>query len=165
MGFCRLGRALVGGHSPTIVKAIFAHDDLKELVLLKVLDAIDVEASKLCQHNSDSSSLFRKVSADKLPQFSWGSFITELQSKAPILFRVLSSLVSRNDHRNQQKRGAAHYPGICMAVATILKERNREMCGIQRLLSLILFTSQSPEAGIYSSTCTCFYRATCMNGA
>ena len=41
-------------------------------------------------------------------------------------------------NRNQQKRGDAH----CMLMAILLKERNREMCGVQTLLSLILFSSR-----------------------
>lgn len=142
VGFCRLGRALVGGHLPTIANVVMANENLKELVMLRLLDMLDVKASRLCQHNSDSPSPFRKVAAGKLPEFSWGIFITELQTKAPVLFRVMTSLVSRNDHRNQQKKGAAHYPGICMAVAIMLKERNREICGIQRMISPILFTSR-----------------------
>lgn len=142
MGFSSLGRALAGGHLPTIAKAVLSHEGLKELIMLKMIDAIDLEASKLCQYNSDSPSLFRKIKVERLPEFSWDSCISELQSKAPILLRILSTLASRNDHRNQHKKGAAHYPGICMAIATILKERNREMCGIQRLVSLILFTSR-----------------------
>ena len=140
IGLSYLGRSLAGGHLPTIAKAVLSHEGLKELIMLKVLDAIDQEASKLCQYNSPS--LFRKIKVERLAEFSWGSCISELQSKAPILLRVLSTLASRNDHRNQHKKGAAHYPGICMAMATILKERNREMCGIQRLVSLILFTSR-----------------------
>ena len=55
---------------------------------------------------------------------------------------VVTSLVSKNDPRNTRKTGRAHYPSICTGIAIILKERNREMCGIQTLLSLVLFTSR-----------------------
>ena len=68
--------------------------------------------------------------------------IRELESKAPTLLRVLSTICSQNDHCNQHKHSDVHHPGIFMSVATILKERNREMCGIQTLVSLLLFTSQ-----------------------
>ena len=50
-----------------------------------------------------------------------------------------------NDHRNKQKCGAAHYPGICMAVAVILNERSQKMAGIQSLVSMILFASHAEK--------------------
>ena len=34
------------------------------------------------------------------------------------------------------KKDEQHMPGICMAVATLLKERNREMCGVQSIISV-----------------------------
>ena len=51
-------------------------------------------------------------------------------------------IVNRNDYRNQHKQGERHHPGICMAIATLLKERNHEMCGVQTYLSLVLFSSR-----------------------
>ena len=61
--------------------------------------------------------------------------------KAPILSRITTSIVKHNDHRNGNKKGTHHIPGMCMAIAILLKERNREMRGIQSLLSLVLFDS------------------------
>ena len=71
--------------------------------------------------------------------------IAELQLKAPLLFKVLHSLSSRNDHRNTLKVGVAHYPGICSAAAILLKERNREMCGLQSLISLLLYSCHAEK--------------------
>ena len=79
---------------------------------------------------------------EKVSDFRWCDCIAELKLKAPILLEVVSALVSCNDSRNKQKRGDVHNPGICMAIAILLKERNREMCGIQTLVSLVLFTSR-----------------------
>ena len=45
------------------------------------------------------------------------------------------------DHRNRSKSGRAHQPGICMAAAVVLKERNQKMTGVQSLVSLMLFAS------------------------
>ena len=42
MGFSSLGRALAGGHLPTIAKAVLSHEGLKELIMLKMIDAIDL---------------------------------------------------------------------------------------------------------------------------
>ena len=76
-----------------------------------------------------------------MSELKWDQCIEELRSSAPLLLEVLTAVVSQNDNRNAQKCGAAHFPGICLAVAAILKERNREMCGVQSIVSLILMAS------------------------
>ena len=91
--------------------------------------------------NTNTPSLFRKINVQEMAAFSWGKCIRELQSTAPVLLQLLLGIVSHSDHRNQEKLGERHYPGICMAVATLLKERNRQMSGIQTFLSLVLFSS------------------------
>ena len=79
---------------------------------------------------NEPSSPFRKVAVDKFPMFQWKSLIEHLLSTAPTLFRLLSTISSHSDHRNKKKVDSAHYPGICMTAAVLLKERNREMCGV-----------------------------------
>lgn len=138
----KLGRALAGGHLPSVAKAVMGHQVLREAVTLLLLDQIDEECSKLCQRSSDPPSLFRKVPVKEMSDFKWDHFIDELRSKAPTLLQVLATITSRNDHRNKHKHGCAHSPGICMAAAIVLKERNREMCGVQSIISLLLFSSR-----------------------
>lgn len=138
---CKLGRALAGGHKQSIAKAVMGHQELRKAVTLLLLDQIDDECSKLCQRSSDPPSLFRKVPVTEMTDFQWDHFLDELRSKAPTLLQVLSTITSRNDHRNEHKCGRAHNPGICMAAAIVLKERNREMCGVQSIISLLMFSS------------------------
>ena len=66
--------------------------------------------------------------------------MVELERDAPLLLQIIQCLVARNDYRNKCKVGAAHYHGICTAIAVMLKERNREMCGLQSLLSLLMYS-------------------------
>ena len=73
--------------------------------------------------------------------FTWNVLVEDLKERAPTFFRVLSMVASHSDHRNKSKAGNAHNPGISMAAAVILKERNREMNGIQSLVSLIMFAT------------------------
>ena len=117
------------------------HQELRKAVTLLLLDQIDDECSKLCQRSSDPPSLFRKVPMTEMTDFQWDHFLDELRSKAPTLLQVLSTITSCNDHRNEHKCGRAHNPGICMATAIVLKERNREMCGVQSIISLLMFSS------------------------
>lgn len=136
---------MAGGHVLTIAKAIFANDDLKKQLILKVLDIVDAECCKLCKRNSDPPSMFRKIAVEKIPIFKWTECMDELQANAPTLFQILSTITSHNDHRNTKRKGDRHHPGICMAVGCMLKERNREMCGIQSVLSLMLFSEHIPK--------------------
>lgn len=136
----KLGRALAGGYIPSLAKAIMRHKMLREAVILNVLDQLDSECSKLCQ-KSTSPSLFCKVPVSEIEEFQWDKFIKELKTKAPLFLQMLSSITSRNDHRNRSKSGRAHQPGICMAAAVVLKERNQKMTGVQSLVSLMLFAS------------------------
>ena len=65
-----------------------------------------------------------------------------MEQKSPILLHLLKLIVGHSDHRNQQKRAEHHVPGICMTAAVMLKERNREIVGVQTHISLALFTSR-----------------------
>ena len=55
--------------------------------------------------------------------------------------------MSRNDHHRKR----TGYPSICMAMAVLLKERNREMSGLQYLMSLLLFASHTEKKKYFSS--------------
>ena len=135
----KLGRALAGGHVPSIAKAIVHNSALKQAVFLELLDQLDRECSVLCR--TRDASFFCKVPLSMLEEFCWDKFVEELQHKSPLLLQVMSSITSRNDHRNKSKSGKVHFPGICMAAAILLKERNQRMTGVQSLISLVLFSS------------------------
>ena len=143
----KIGRALAGGHLPSIAKAIFAHNGVREEVLLKVMDLIKEEVDSLCRKvkENEPPSPFRHIPVTDLESFSFQECVRQLQEKSPFLYRLMVSLVQRNDHRNKSKRGDSHIPGICTAVAIMLKERNNHMCGVQTYLSLALYTSQVPK--------------------
>ncbi len=141
--FARVGRALAGGSPQAIAKAVFNCQDLRVHLLRNLTGLVNAEVAELCKKSSNPPSVFRKIPVEKLSTFQWQECIAELESKAPILLQVVTALVSCNDKRNTHKKGVAHHPGVCMAIAILLKERNREMCGIQTIVhvSLVLFTS------------------------
>ena len=139
----KIGRALVGGNLPSITKAVFAHDEIRNLLLLRFFDLIDKECAELCRKNPGTISRFRNIPVDKLVQFKWNDVIDDMRSKSPTLLQVFSTVVSHNDHRNTSKKGdQQHNPSICMATAVLLKERNREMCGVQLVISIALYLSR-----------------------
>ena len=138
----QLGKKLAGGNLPSLAKAVIAHQQLYEEILKQIHAKINNECSRLCQRQTDCVSLLRKAPLTRLLEWDWKFVIDELAQKAPTVLSVLSSIATHNDHRNAKKVGSCHYPGIVMSAAIILKERNREMTGIQSLTSLILFNSR-----------------------
>ena len=135
-----IARALLGGHSVSIAKAVMEADEVREAIISKFLWTLNQECSKLCR-KSDTPSLFRRIPVEAMKEFEWTRMSSELQSNAPLLYRLLYSIVARSDHRNVVKVGKAHFPGLCSAAAVLLKERNREMCGLQSMISLIMYST------------------------
>ena len=74
--------------------------------------------------------------------------IEDLKSKAPTLLQLVTSVVSVNDHRNTSKVGNSHHPGICAAFAVLLKERNREMCGLQSIVSVLMYVNATYSSSV-----------------
>ena len=138
----KLTRALAGGNTKSICKAVFAIPHLKEEVLSPVTRIVDDECAFLCRKKPECMSLFRKMSLEQAECFSWVQAITELETKAPTLYRTLASIVTHSAARNKLKKGESYYPGICIAVAVLLKQRNREMCGLQSYFSSVLFSTK-----------------------
>lgn len=131
-------RDILDGHAPSIAKAVMAMENVRECLHDLILRTINEECKMLCQRTQ--KSVFRTMSMAQVVDFKWSLLIDELKSKAPLLYSILASISSYNDHRNTTKVGEAHNRGICMAAAVILKERNHEMCGLQSLLSLLMFS-------------------------
>ena len=138
----KIGRVLKGGNIPSIAKAVFAHQELQKCITAKFLDVITAECSVVCRKNPSDPSPFRRIGVEHLREFTLEAFIQELKTHAPTLFQIASVIASHNDHKNQSKKGSQHHPGICMALAVLLKERNREMCGLQTVVSVALFNSR-----------------------
>ena len=108
--------------------------------LYSFLDAINLECNNLCKKSTNTPTNFRNKPLAQIFNFKWLDLVKELESRAPLLFRILSTIAERNDHRNKRKVGVSHHPGICTAAAIILEERNREMIGVQLILSLLMYS-------------------------
>ena len=137
----KIARALAGGCLETIAKAVFTHTDLRELILVKVLHLVNEECATICRKTvgTDQASLFRRIPLATLEEFKWDACVKELETNCPFLYRLFTTVVKYSDHRNKVKCGSRHIPGVCTSIAALLKERNREMCGVQTYVSLVLF--------------------------
>ena len=123
-----------------IVNTMLLYPELREQVIDRVLTIIDDECSVLCSRAQPTP--FRSCQVSELSSFTWDQYIQEMERKSPTLLRLLKKVACHSDHRNEQKKADRHIPGICMCVAVLLKERNREIVGVQTHISLALFTSR-----------------------
>ena len=144
----KIGCALAGEHLPSIAKATFAHSGLREELLLKVMDLVNEEVDTLCrkEKQSKSPSLFRHIPVLDMESFTLKDCIQQLQEKSPFLYQLIISLVQRNDHCNESKRGDSHIPGIRTAVAILLKERNQHVWYSNVSFTCVVYFS-SPQKG------------------
>jgi len=136
----KISCAIAGGDPSCIAKAAFSEPAVRQQMLDRVIQEIEGECAKLCRRQPVSP--FRKIQSSQMESLSWDFFNRELQLNCPVLHRILQTVVAHSDGRNSKKKGDAHFPGICMAAAILLKERNREMVGVQSFVSLVLFNSR-----------------------
>ena len=138
----KVAQCLAYGHAPSIAKAIMDVGALREAVFTSFMNTICGECNALCQRSGTLSKewYFPFSNHSSYSYTKWGAFMEELQSKAPTLLHLLTTIVTFNDHRNVSKIGVSHHPGICAAVAVLLKERSREMCAIQSIVSVLMYT-------------------------
>lgn len=128
---------------PTLQKVIFQNEQLSNAIIDHITSTIDSECSALSRRSIPSR--FRKVCVPQMVDFRWSTFAEDLAMKAPTLDHILSSVISHSDARNKSKVDTAHIPGKCMMAAVLLKERNREMCGLQSVISLLLYYSHAEK--------------------
>lgn len=122
---------------------MFDHDLLQGLLIEKVINVINDECLDLCKRSKPS--MFRHSEPIGYVDFQWSHYIADLESRSPVLLKLCKTLVSHSDHRNEKKEGSTHIPAICMAVSVLLKERNREMVGLQTCISMLLYASRAEK--------------------
>ena len=138
----KVGRALTGGHLPSIVKNIIGHEKLRELLFKQFVSQIDAECTQLCRRQPNSSA-FRKIPQSLLTDFSWNLFIEDLQSKAPLFSRFYQLLLPMvitepNKGRKCTQSGYLHGSSSNPKGA----KPGDEWCAITCITSFVYFTHQ-----------------------
>ena len=71
-GLKKVGRALAGGNTSSIAKAVISHSGIRECIVDRVIDVINEECNTLCRKSMQPNSLFRQLQPDQIDVFSWG---------------------------------------------------------------------------------------------
>ena len=141
------------GHAQSAASAVMEMKEVKDCIYNSFVNHLSEECCTLCERKDSTVSLFRSIPVTALANSKWEDFIEELQSKAPLLLQAFTSVVSVYDHRNTVKVGSVHYRGICAAIAVLLKERSREMCGLQSLVSVLMYSVHcEKQVNMFSSS-------------
>ena len=135
-----VAESIKDGNLSSIARAITEHEPLSELIFKLYVQKVSQECGSLCSKSQEPSP-FRKIPIQQLVTLEWTLLMSHLSTKCPHLYSLFAAIVSHSDHRNKDKRESSHHPGICMAIAILLKERNREMCGVQSLVSVLMYNS------------------------
>lgn len=108
-----------------------------------ILQVIRMECASLCEKRRPS--LLRKCTKEKLTSFTWTSFHRELQDRAPTLLSILKCAA-----RPRRSRSDPSLPGIGLAAAVLLKQRNKELNLVQSIVAVMLYAGHSAKK-------VCFY--------
>ncbi|XP_019861291.1 PREDICTED: uncharacterized protein LOC109589693 [Amphimedon queenslandica] len=111
----------------------------RQYTLSSISRTIETEVKRM----SSVNSILCSQSPDHLKFFHWDMIYNELQSKAPVL---LQFLVSATNTKTKRKNRIAV---ICTCAAIILKYRYRNLNLLQKVLSLILYSSHCSKK-VYS---------------
>ena len=98
----KIGRALAGGNITSFAKAVMSQNGIRKEILELVLHDLESECASLCKRSAPSR--FRKMGLQEMiDDFQWERLMSDLRTHAPLLLRILTSIVSTNDHRNKNK--------------------------------------------------------------
>ena len=110
-----------------------ATDSVRDELFHIFLDAINGECSNLCQRSPANRSLFRKIPISQLIDFKWSELVSELEARAPLLLRALSTIVSLNDQRNLSIKRVQHtLQGVVWQQLQFLRNETKRCVGYSR---------------------------------
>ena len=100
---------------------------VNDCTFMSFVDCISKECYTVCERKDSCVSLFRSIPVTAIANNKWKDFIEELQSKAPLLLQVFTSVAYAHDHRNTNKVGSVHYPGMCRYCSPFEGEKPRNV--------------------------------------
>lgn len=112
------------------------------------------EVHQLCS-TKYGGSLLRGLSAESLTKFKWKSVTTEIKLRAPVLYKLVQAAITR-----QKKKPCLSDIGI--AIAVILKHRNKFLAQAQGIVSALLYTGHSSkQVSSYKLICNITWSIAC----
>ena len=118
-----------------MVDQCFADDEARSHILHKISRITQSELKTMC--SMGASSVFQDRSSEAIRTFKWKSFLSEVQTHAPVLYQILMTCT-------KTKQPRANLVGVVgMCVAMLLKYRSDRMSLIHKIIGLILYMGHS----------------------
>ena len=126
----KLGRIVGRGNRTSIARTVCADPVLREAVVSQLGACMKKELNYLCSHKL--SSVHRRTDLNALKSFDWKHARAELITHAPTFHQVISGCLPTSGDELRQNAV------IVLVSAILLKARNRSMCAVQTMISLLL---------------------------
>ena len=104
---------------------------LRVTELQQLCNSMRREVHKICSRKH-GDSILRSISSASVTHFSWQSILQEIKSRAPTLYFLIKSIISK-----QEKQLPQFTVGIIAGV--LLKHRNKHLCLPQALISVVMY--------------------------
>ena len=104
-------------------------------IIIRISRILQSELRKLCSVDS----LLKENSTTAFQEFSWNNLIKEIQDHAPLLLSVMTACTKTRSYRPNRNST------IGMCIAMLLKYRYKNMCLVQKILSLVLYAGHSSK--------------------
>lgn len=114
-----------GDKSKALATKILKIPSVRQSLLELVMKEVNVECKNLC--GIKRKSMLRSVSGNDLSEFSYGAFLKELHTDAPLLCNFLETVIRKQDQIT-----------FAVAAAVLLKNRNIHMSAIHHIIGQIL---------------------------
>ena len=148
----KFGKLVARGSKMAIADECLNHKDVKGCVIAKVGKLVREEIRCLCSDRHDS--VLKNTNPRTLNNFKCETVISEMEECAPTLLSILREctrpLKVRKQLRTQRKRRQVVAQSdqnaiIAMCTAILCKNRNKNMCLLQKIISLVLQAGRSSK--------------------
>ena len=131
----KIGKAIARRSKASVVAQCMKDNVMFNYIIIRISRILQSELRKLCSVDS----LLKENSTTAFQEFSWNNLIKEIQDHAPLLLSVMTACTktrSRRPNRNST---------IGMYIAMLLQYCYKNMCLVQKILSLVLHAGHSSK--------------------
>ena len=121
----------------TIARECMKDQNTRNYVMKCISRTIQLEMKEMCSH--EANSILKQQLPTNFKEFSWDTLLGEVQTYAPVLYSFMNACTKTKTPRSNRKATI----GICIAM--LLKYRYRNMCLVQKIVSLILYAGHSAK--------------------
>ena len=137
---------LAKGSDEDVAKAVTKNDTVKRSCIANILNELSDQCSELCRLNN--SSMLRSKTVCDIVSFKFGDFVNKelIKERASLLYQFLFTVAcSKASSRNTVKTLEKKILAMAMAAGILLKARNKDMCMVQVVTSLLLHSGGLSE--------------------